>query len=229
MEKYRGYRVTFFPPQQPHERICCSENAALPMKTNFILFSLASAEEHGFISQHMKFQILQFLKKVIHFSVVLTVENSNLEKYAAFPEVLCRTYMKHKSPVKMMDSNISVLRKGYVRVEKNGCFLSKDFGAGKTYFASSSKDVISQFEMETVMLHTATALKQKDESSLITPKQKLCQDPAPLVWHQQGWNISISYVHLNSDEPEALWMCICYIAGCVDLEEAIHWNFMTCL
>ncbi|KAI1236159.1 hypothetical protein IHE44_0001435 [Lamprotornis superbus] len=144
------------------------------------------------------------LKKVTHFSIVLTAKDFNPEKYAAFTRILCS--------------------------EENGSFLSKDFDARKAYLAGSIKDVVSQFGMETVILYTALMLKKRIVvyHPRIEAIQEFTRTLPALVWHRQDWSILHSYVHLNEEELEALKACtdpnlaqfraLGYIAGFTDSE-----------
>lgn len=52
---------------------------------------------------------------------------------------ICRMYMKHGSPVKMMEAYVTVLTKGICQSDENGSFLIKDYDVRKAYLAASVK------------------------------------------------------------------------------------------
>lgn len=52
---------------------------------------------------------------------------------------LLRMYIKHGSPVKMMEGYIAVLTKGICQSDENGSFLIKDYDVRKAYLAGSLK------------------------------------------------------------------------------------------
>lgn len=48
-------------------------------------------------------------------------------------------YIKHGSPVKMMEAYVTVLTKGMCQSDENGSFLIKDYDVRKAYLAGSVK------------------------------------------------------------------------------------------
>lgn len=61
-----------------------------------------------------------------------------------FFHFLSRMYIKHGSPVKMMEAYVSVLTKGLCQSDENGSFLIKDYDIRKAYLAGSIKGEIPQ-------------------------------------------------------------------------------------
>lgn len=61
-------------------------------------------------------------------------------------------YLKHGSPVKMMEAYVTVLTKGLCQTDENGSFLIKDYDIRKAYLAGSIKGETLQLIRSPIIL-----------------------------------------------------------------------------
>lgn len=76
-------------------------------------------------------------------------------------------YIKHGSPVKMMEAYITVLTKGVCQSDENGSFLIKDYDVRKAYLAGSVKGKMSQLLRGTYFIHFCLFLLRSQHSDFI--------------------------------------------------------------
>lgn len=61
-------------------------------------------------------------------------------------------YLKHGSPVKMMEAYVTVLTKGLCQTDENGSFIIKDYDIRKAYLAGSIKGETLQLIRSLIIL-----------------------------------------------------------------------------
>lgn len=104
------------------------------LSTNHVVQPLSACVEFQksvSFSKHLLFVITPFLRIYTKFLYVCNVASASLFSF--------RTYIKHGSPVKMMECYIAVLIKGICQSDENGSFLIKDYDVRKAYLAGSLK------------------------------------------------------------------------------------------
>lgn len=67
-------------------------------------------------------------------------------------------YVKHGSPVKMMEAYVTVLTKGLCQTDENGSFLIKDYDIRKAYLAGSIKGETLQLTRSLIIIFVDVCL-----------------------------------------------------------------------
>ncbi|XP_002738397.1 DENN domain-containing protein 10-like [Saccoglossus kowalevskii] len=142
------------------------------------------------------------LSRVKYFSLVLLSKDYNPEKYKTLCQILSKLFLETGNPATMLQGYLSVLTKGSCTCVDNGTFAVEDHDARKSYIASSIKDVIRVFGVETILIYTALILKKRVAvyHSKLEELLQFTRALPTLVWHRQNWNILYPYVHLDEEE-----------------------------
>lgn len=78
-------------------------------------------------------------------------------------------YIKHGSPVKMMEAYVTVLTKGLCQTDENGSFLIKDYDIRKAYLAGSIKGEALQLMRSLIILFVDICLFLDNNNLIIIP------------------------------------------------------------
>eukprot|EP01103_Thecamoeba_quadrilineata_P014203 TRINITY_DN4169_c0_g1_i1.p1 TRINITY_DN4169_c0_g1~~TRINITY_DN4169_c0_g1_i1.p1 ORF type:complete len:354 (-),score=60.75 TRINITY_DN4169_c0_g1_i1:44-1105(-) len=161
------------------------------------------------------------LNRITAFSVCLITKVFCPEKYLFLCRILWNLYSSSGSPLNVLDGYLSVVTTGSVDGGELGIFEDSNpkFELRKVYLASSIREVIRMFGLESILLWTALLMEKRvvvyseDLNVLLRAIRAFPQ----LILHRQNWNILRPYVTLSEGELVGdLETAGVYVAGFTD-------------
>ncbi|XP_062518581.1 DENN domain-containing protein 10-like [Corticium candelabrum] len=160
----------------------------------------------------------EVLQKVTHVALVLLAKDFNPEKYETLSGILLHNYMTTGNASRVAEGFLSVFTRGVCPDPNGEQFQVKAFDIRKAYIASSIKDVINVFGVETILIYTALLLKKRIVvfHPDLVPLLRIVRALPVLVWQRQNWNIVYPHVEINDVEVADLKLAAPYVAGFTD-------------
>jgi len=158
------------------------------------------------------------LKRVAAFSICITRNHFNPEKYASLASILSNVYMALGDCSKLLECQLRVINRGQFDVGALGKFVDSSFDVRRSYLATSIKDVIRLFGDEIILIWSAMAMKKRVVvySEKLVSLLKVIRALPLFVFHRQNWNILRPFVSINDLEIKDLVSTGIYCAGFTD-------------
>ncbi|KAF2073893.1 hypothetical protein CYY_004781 [Polysphondylium violaceum] len=167
---------------------------------------------------HSSGTIPESLKRVAAFSICITRNHFNPEKYSSLASILSNVYLALGDCSKLLECQLRVINRGQFDVGALGKFVDSSFDVRRSYLATSIKDVIRLFGEEIILIWSAMAMKKRVVvySEKLISLLKVIRALPLFVFHRQNWNILRPYVSINDLEIKDLQSTGIYCAGFVD-------------
>jgi len=155
------------------------------------------------------------LGRVEAFSVCLLCKDYNPEMYANLAKLFADVYKRTGTPVSMLQGFLRAFTTGKV-----GEFDAEDYPQRDALLATSIKDIIKIFGIETILLWTALMMKKRVAvyCDKIQTLLRVIRSFPLFIWHRRDWELLYPYTNLNDDEISELKNARVYCAGFIDSE-----------